>query len=455
MPLALSRKTSLAVLFLTLGVFVALLVLRNLDSRKPSAAVHTVRAEPQKPIEPLQIVLTPLPGDGELDKEIRRLQAKVKVETNRNNFLERLGWAFVAKARTSSDPGFYNLAEQAARVINEAAPEDTGALLLLGHVSDAQHRFAETEQIARRLIAQREFVFDYALLGDALMEQGKLSEAVGAYQKMIDLKPCLQTYSRVSHMRWLKGDLTGAIAVARLAVSASSPREPEPTAWAYTRLAFYQLETGETEQAMRNSDLALQASPDYAPALLMRGRILLARSDIVAAIAPLQRAAEISPLPEYLWTLSDALRANDQITEAEAVETQLSATGAISDPRTFALFLASRGENPALALRLATSELESRHDIFTYDALAWAQLANGQVEKAQENIRQAVSEETKDARLFYHAGAIAAAAGAKSEALDFLHQAHALEQMLLPSERLALGQRSAALLENNSQISSK
>lgn len=441
------------VLTLTIGVSVALVLLRYFNSRSLSVA-RVDRTQNKLSIDPLQIVLTPLAGDGELDKEIRRLQAKAKETTNRNSFLERLGWAFVAKARTSSDPGFYTLAEQAGRVIIETAPTDAGALLLLGHVRDAQHRFAETEVIARRLIAQREFVFDYALLGDALMEQGKLSEAVGAYQKMIDLKPCLQTYSRVSHMRWLKGDLTGAIAVAGLAVSAGSPREPEPTAWAYTRLALYQLERGETEQAMRNSDLALQASPDYAPALLMRGRILLAQGDTVAAVAPLQRAAEISPLPEYFWTLAEALRASDRISEAEAVETQLNATGAVSDPRTFALFLASRGQNATLALRLATSELESRHDVFTYDALAWAQLANGQVEKARENIAQAVAEGTKDARLFYHAGAIATAAGATADALDFFGKAHPLEQTLMPSERRALAQRTAALLDSARQISS-
>ena len=111
-----------------------------------------------------------LAPESSLDREIGRLQAKIRENPRDNPLLERLGWAFVAKARLSSDPGFYTLAEQAA--------------LLLGHVYDAMHRFAEAEQIARGLTARREFVFDYALLGDALMEQGKLGEAAPPLARM-------------------------------------------------------------------------------------------------------------------------------------------------------------------------------------------------------------------------------------------------------------------------------
>ena len=78
----------------------------------------------------------------------------------------------------------------------------------------------------------REFVLDYGLLGDALMEQGRLAEAAQAYQKMIDLKPFYQSYTRAAHLRWLRGDLAGAIDLMRAAVKAASPRDPESIAWA-------------------------------------------------------------------------------------------------------------------------------------------------------------------------------------------------------------------------------
>ncbi len=159
------------------------------------------------------------------------------------------------------------------------------------------------------------------------------------------------------------------------------------------------------------------------------------------AIAALERAAEISPLPDYLWSLADALRAQGREGEAGQVERRLVATGAQSDPRTFSLFLSSRRQNPTLALRLAQEELENRHDIFTYDAVAWAQLASDMVGPARENIALALAAGTQDARLFQHAAEIAAAAGDQAQALEFSLKARALEQSLLPSERQALARR--------------
>ena len=61
---------------------------------------------------------------------------------------------------------------------------------------------------------------------------------------MIDLKPFYQSYTRASHLRWLKGDLDGAIELIRKAIAAASPRDPESIAWAYTRLAGYELQHG-------------------------------------------------------------------------------------------------------------------------------------------------------------------------------------------------------------------
>ena len=88
------------------------------------------------------------------------------------------------------------------------------------------HRFGEAEAIARRLVTMREFVLDFGLLGDVLMEQGRLSEAAAAYQKMIDLKPFYQSYTRAAHLRWLKGDLERCRSrLMHAAIKAVSPRD--------------------------------------------------------------------------------------------------------------------------------------------------------------------------------------------------------------------------------------
>src|SRR5260370_38279358 len=109
-----------------------------------------------------------------------------------------------------------------------------------------------------------------------MMEQGSLSEGAVAYQKMVDQKPDLQAYARISHLRWLKGDLAGATEVMRLAISAASPNATESAAWVNTRLGGLQFQSGQLIEALQSCEAALQYQQNYSPALPLPGRILLA-----------------------------------------------------------------------------------------------------------------------------------------------------------------------------------
>src|SRR5947209_1414776 len=124
--------------------------------------------------DPLAVVLAPQTTD----REISRLQQQIRNRRNLQLALEQLGWAFVAKARESFDPGFYKLAEQCAWCIEKRNPQSQEAMLLRGHVLQNLHRFKESETLSRRLVQRRGLSFDYGLLGDALMEQGRLNDAV-------------------------------------------------------------------------------------------------------------------------------------------------------------------------------------------------------------------------------------------------------------------------------------
>jgi tetratricopeptide (TPR) repeat protein len=296
------------------------------------------------------------------------------------------------------------------------------------------HRFREAEDIARQLTAQREFVLDFGLLGDALMEQGRTREAAEAYQKMIDLKPFYQSYTRAAHLRWLRGDLDGAIQLMDLAVKSASPRDRESVAWAYTRLAIYELQRGSLAAARRLSDSALQFVPDYAAARLVQGRVLLAGRRHAEAAAVLEEAARRNPLPEYQWTLADALRGAGRESDARNIEAALMARGEIDDPRTLALFLSTRRLDPARAVALAERELDRRSDVFTLDAFAWALASAGSYDEASAFMARALEEGTEDARLFVHAAVIAAAQGRAAEAARWTRRARALRYTLLPSE---------------------
>jgi tetratricopeptide (TPR) repeat protein len=285
-----------------------------------------------------------------------------------------------------------------------------------------------------------------------LMERGRLGEAAGAYQKMIDLKPFYQSYTRAAHLRWLKGDLTGAVTLMERAVASASPRDPESGAWANTRLSHYELQRGRLDEANRAAGAALAHVREYPAALLALGRVQLASGQTAEALDSLRRAVAHNPLPEYQWTLADALSAAGRDQEAAAVERELTASGERADPRTLALFLSTRVLRSSLssvpglpgqpvdassgghALGLARAEALERGDVFTLDAIAWAQLADGRVEDARQTIGRAVAEGTRDARLFLHAAVIAAASGHRADALRWSRQAHAIRFTLLPSE---------------------
>ncbi len=385
-------------------------------------------------------IMSPVSGDGAIEKEIRKLQGRIKEGRNVDAYIIRLGWAFVSKARTSSDPGYYKLAELCAQ-----SATDSDAMLLRGHIADALHRFSDAEAIARKSIETPNARWEsFALLGDALMEQGKLEEAIAAYQRMIDIRPCMQTYARVAHVRWLKGDLDGALELMRIAVEAGSTRDPEPAAWAYTRLGLYQFQAGNFKEAAWSADRATEFVADYPAALVLQAKLFVNEKKTADALPLLKRAASTSPLPEYQWFLADVARALGDNELAAKTEMSILRGGQAEDPRSFALFLATRKQHADEALKAAQQELDNRRDVFTYDALAWASFAAGRLEDATAFSKKALREGTRDARLQSHAAIIASAANSP-DAKALLKSAASLRPLLLPSEREQLD----ALLSKN------
>src|SRR6185436_2008749 len=125
------------------------------------------------------------------------------------------------------DPGFYRLAEEATRCQLERKPGDLEARRLLVHLAIQFHRFAEAEKDGKALLAETDNWQDAMFVGDALMEQGRLEEAAGFYQQALDVHPGLAIYDRVGWLRWMTGDLEGAVEEQVLATQAGSPTDPE------------------------------------------------------------------------------------------------------------------------------------------------------------------------------------------------------------------------------------
>jgi len=85
-------------------------------------------------------------------------------------------------------------------------------------------------------------------------------------------------------------------------------------------------------------------------------------------------------------------------------------------------FYAGHARRPQEALRIARLEIQNRHDVPVFDALAWALYANGEYVEADRQIEKALAVGTRDAGLFYHAGAIEAACGNRDKASRYFQQ---------------------------------
>ena len=146
------------------------------------------------------IILTPMSLTEEEDRVIVRAQTRANAaEGNAEEAFSQLGSSLVSKARRTLDRGFYKLAEKAAGAMDSRF--GVNAESRRGHALHNLHRFREAEVVARTLVAERGVAVDLALLSDALMELGKLAEAVEVLQRLVEVKPGVEAFSRIAHVR--------------------------------------------------------------------------------------------------------------------------------------------------------------------------------------------------------------------------------------------------------------
>lgn len=398
----------------TMRLLLLAALLLDVGCKRAPAETPTTSQGPATALAAQQkLALASVVGVGPVDVGIAQLQALLGKKPTDDAAWAALGRAWISKARVSGDPGYYLNAEACAQVILARSPDATPALELRALVLVNQHRFAEARTLAEKIVARApENVVAYAALSDALLELGDVDASTAAVQKMVDLKPNLPSYARAAHLRWLHGDLPGARDLYKSAIgSGGDPRDPEPQAWVIVQAATVFFQGGDDEGALAGAELASKRVVDYPPALVLQGRIALARGDAKAAIAPLEKAFAASPTIETAWLLGDARTATGDEKGAALAFAHVENKGRVLDPRTLSLFWSVKKKNAKEALALAEEEKKTRGDPYTDDALAWALHRNGRDADAKVAILRATRFGTKDARLLFHAGAIQIALG--------------------------------------------
>lgn len=350
------------------------------------------------------------------DVRIRTLQETVRAAPKRADGWTLLASAYLQKVRETGDAGFYARAEGAVERALSLRSDDAGALTQRSALKLSRHDFRSALTDARRARALvPEVTQPFGVLVDSLIELGRYPEAGRALQEMVDRKPDLAAYSRVSYFRELHGDLGGALAAMRLAVSAGGAGA-EQNAYVRSLLGGLELQRGRVDAAVRAYREAASAVPGYPAAEAGLAQADVARGRLGPAIARLQRVVERLPLTGYLVALGEAQAAAGRDAAAKetfalvGAEAMLQQRAGINGDVEMALFEADHG-SAERAVVLARRAWAAAPSVRSADALGWALHQAGQTRAALGWARRALALGSRAPSFLTHAGLIARASG--------------------------------------------
>lgn len=373
------------------------------------------------------------------------LEERVKGDPDDMVALNKLAGYYLQLHRETEDVSYLELSLRVAQSSLRVLPADQnlGGLRALAQAEYETHNFLAARDHARELTEyEPRRSFGFQLLGDALLELGDYDGATRVYKKMEALDSgTIGTETRLAHLALLRGDPATArrrYLVALEQAKSSSFPSAETIAWCHWQLGEISMGTGDYRKAERHYQDALRAFSDYPHAVTSLARYHVIQGDINAAIATFEKliGKHADPLDEA--TLGDLYKlvgrdgdAQQRYSEVERLSQQNTVYSALYN-RHLVYFWADHDMKTDEAYARAKKEYETRRDVYGADALAWAALKVGKLDEAQTVIKDALRLGTEDARLFYHAGMIARAAGDRNAAAEFLRRAIRLNQHFDP-----------------------
>jgi tetratricopeptide (TPR) repeat protein len=361
---------------------------------------------------------------------LRSTQARVQSHPNDAGAYTALGAAFLQRARETGDVEDFQLAEQALNKSLDLVSADVTAepaYATLAAVYMGEHRFSDALAYAQKALALGSGdLSSFAIVGDADADMGEYERAAVAYSRLdvsgdaaTDPHNVYVRDSRTSYLRFIAGDTAGAIRLMQSAVAAGTEAllPPENLAWLYFELGEYESQAGDVAAADRAYLAALNIHPGDYRALAGLAKLRGNQGRYAEAIKLYQSAIAVVPMPTYVAELGDLYTRTGNKGEADKQYQLLQYIGLLGHinqvlhNRDLALFYADHDIKLDEALTLAHKEFEVRHDIYTWDVLAWALYKNGKYQEASDAMENALRPGTRDALLFFHAGMIAAKRG--------------------------------------------
>ena len=185
---------------LALGGIVALAVVLLALGALQQIPESTGRAAPKLGTGVSSELLVPQPTR-DLAEAIASLEARTDGGEEDWRSFANLGLAYLQKGTTAADPTYYDRAQTALqRSLDIKDRDNFEAFLGLGVLANARHDFAEGLEWGRKAaLANPSNAQARAVSGDALTELGRYREAIDSLQQMVDLRPSMSAYARVSY----------------------------------------------------------------------------------------------------------------------------------------------------------------------------------------------------------------------------------------------------------------
>ena len=391
-------------------------------------------------LHPLATKPTPPPAPVALSTQevISELETRLQQNPDDTYAYAQLGLGLLQQVRESGDMSLYARAGKAFDAALTREPQHLDALVGQGILALALHDFQGALDWADKAWAINPFrAQTLGIMVDGQVELGRYTEAVATLQKMVDLRPDLDSYSRVSYVRELYGDVDGARIAMESAVQTALPGS-ESWAWTLTHLGHLAFNRGELKEAAVIYDQVLAAKANYPYALGGKARVAAAQGNTATAIDLYKQITARLPLPEFVIALGELYEATGQMDAARqqyelvGVIQQLNAAAGMNVDLEMALFTASHGQDPAAAVQQARSAYAERPTIYAADTLAWALYQQGEYQEAWQFSQEALRLGTKDALLHFHAGMIADKLGDTAAAQTHLQEALALNPHFSP-----------------------
>ncbi|MGL5890275.1 MAG: tetratricopeptide repeat protein, partial [Bacteroidia bacterium] len=342
-----------------------------------------------------------------------------ELEENPDNYkvMLQLVQAYIQEARNTGDHAYYDKAalELCERILKKE-PNNFETLCCKATVELSQHHFSEalaTATKAQKINADNAFI--YGLLCDAYVELGNYTEAVKMADKMISIRPDIRSYSRISYLREIHGDLPGAISAMKLAVAAGYPGL-EQTAWTRTVLGHLYESIGALDSAALQYQLALNERPDYPFALAGLGHIANAQGKYADAEKNYVKASQLMTEYSFSEALIDVYENSGQTAKAKtATDNTLELLGPGSGDeedeghghyadKELAYVYLKAGDN-AKAMEHAKLEYARRPaNIEVLEMMGWVNYKSGNFAEADKYMTQAMKTNCQSPELLCRAG---------------------------------------------------